>query len=93
MGVERAAPWAAHRHKPAVGATVVFQPHVQGASSAGHVGHVEKVYGNGWFLISEMAFYWNGGGFGACQLPLRPHRIRSELHLLGAALHSAVSAV
>ncbi|HEU5349697.1 MAG TPA: CHAP domain-containing protein [Ktedonobacterales bacterium] len=49
---------------PAVGATVVFQPHVQGASGVGHVGHVEKVYSNGWFLISEMSFYWNGGGWG-----------------------------
>ncbi|HKT37859.1 MAG TPA: CHAP domain-containing protein [Ktedonobacterales bacterium] len=50
--------------RPAVGATVVFQPHVQGASGGGHVGHVERVYSNGWFLISEMAFYWNGGGWG-----------------------------
>ena len=49
---------------PAVGATVVFQPGVQGASSEGHVGHVEAVYSNGWFLISEMSFYWNGGGWG-----------------------------
>jgi surface antigen len=28
------------------------------------VAHVEKVYPNGWFLISEMNFYWNGGGWG-----------------------------
>lgn len=49
---------------PAVGATVVFQPGVQGASGVGHVGHVEAVYSNGWFLISEMSFYWNGGGWG-----------------------------
>lgn len=49
---------------PAAGATVVFQPGVQGASGLGHVGHVERVYSNGWFLISEMSFYWNGGGWG-----------------------------
>ncbi len=49
---------------PRVGATVVFQPGVQGAGGAGHVAHVEKVYPNGWFLISEMNFYWNGGGWG-----------------------------
>ena len=48
---------------PAVGASVVFQPGVDGASSWGHVGHVEKVYSGGWFLISEMNFYWNGGGW------------------------------
>ncbi len=50
--------------RPVVGATVVFQPGVQGASGVGHVGHVEAVYSNGWFLISEMSFYWNGGGWG-----------------------------
>ncbi len=49
---------------PVVGATVVFQGGVQGADPAGHAGHVEAVYGNGWFLISEMNFYWNGGGWG-----------------------------
>jgi surface antigen len=49
---------------PAVGATVVFQPGVLGASSLGHVGHVEAVYSGGWFLISEMNMHWNGGGFG-----------------------------
>jgi surface antigen len=49
---------------PAVGSTVVFQPGVQGASGAGHVAHVEAVYPDGWFLISEMNFYWNGGGWG-----------------------------
>lgn len=46
------------------GATVVFQPGVQGAGGAGHVAHVVKVYPGGWFLISEMNFYWNGGGWG-----------------------------
>ncbi len=49
---------------PAAGATVVFQPGVQGAGGAGHVAHVEAVYPQGWFLISEMNFYWNGGGWG-----------------------------
>ncbi|HEU5441173.1 MAG TPA: CHAP domain-containing protein [Ktedonobacterales bacterium] len=49
---------------PAVGATAVFQGGVQGASGIGHVAHVEAVYGNGWFLVSEMNFYANGGGWG-----------------------------
>ena len=49
---------------PAVGATVIFQPGVQGASPEGHAAHVEAVYSNGWFLVSEMSFYWNGGGWG-----------------------------
>jgi surface antigen len=49
---------------PVVGATVVFQPGVLGASTGGHVGHVEAVYTGGWFLISEMNMSWNGGGFG-----------------------------
>jgi surface antigen len=51
-------------YAPWVGATVVFQPNVQGASSRGHVGVVEQILGGGWFLISEMNFYFNGGGFG-----------------------------
>lgn len=50
--------------KPVVGATVVFQPGVEGAGGTGHVGHVETVLGGGWFIISEMNFYWNGGGWG-----------------------------
>lgn len=49
---------------PVPNATVVFQPGIQGAGGAGHVAHVEKVYPYGWFLISEMNFYWNGGGWG-----------------------------
>jgi surface antigen len=49
---------------PAVGATVVFQPGVEGASGLGHVAHVEAVYSGGWFLISEMNMGWNGGGWG-----------------------------
>jgi surface antigen len=51
-------------YSPWVGATVVFQPGVQGASSSGHVGVVEQILSGGWFLISEMNFYFNGGGFG-----------------------------
>jgi surface antigen len=51
-------------HTPRAGATVVFQPGVEGAGGAGHVAHVEKVYPGNWFLISEMNFYWNGGGWG-----------------------------
>ncbi len=47
----------------AANATVVFMPGVQGASSAGHVSHVEKLLTGGWVLVSEMNFYWNGGGF------------------------------
>lgn len=49
---------------PRVGATVVFQPGVQGAGGAGHVAHVVKLYPDGWFLVSEMNFYFNGGGWG-----------------------------
>ncbi len=49
---------------PQVGATAVFQPGVQGASAIGHVGHVEELLNNGWFVISEMNFSWNGGGWG-----------------------------
>jgi surface antigen len=50
---------------PRPGATIVFQPWVQGASGLGHVGHVEEVYDRGgWLMISEMNFFWNGGGWG-----------------------------
>ncbi len=49
---------------PRVGATAVFQPGVQGAGGSGHVGHVEQVLSGGWFIISEMNFTWNGGGWG-----------------------------
>ena len=44
--------------EPAVGATVVYQ------GGLGHVSHVEALLGGGWFLVSEMNMYWNGGGFG-----------------------------
>jgi len=50
--------------RPVVGATVVFAPGVQGASALGHAGVVERVLGGGWLMISEMNFYWNGGGWG-----------------------------
>lgn len=49
---------------PQAGATVVFQPYVQGAGGGGHVGHVLAVYSSGWFLVEESNFWWNGGGFG-----------------------------
>lgn len=49
---------------PVAGSTVVFQPGVQGAGGAGHVAHVEEVYPGGWYLVSEMNFFWNGGGLG-----------------------------
>jgi hypothetical protein len=49
---------------PAVNATVMFRPGAQGAGGLGHVAHVEAVYPGGWFLVSEMNFYWNGGGWG-----------------------------
>lgn len=64
--------WAANAPKhgfktgttPRVGATVIFQRGVLGASSyAGHAAHVEKVYSGGWFLVSEMNFYAHGGGW------------------------------
>jgi surface antigen len=48
---------------PAANGTVVFAPGVQGAGNLGHVSHVEKVLTGGWVLVSEMNFYWNGGGF------------------------------
>lgn len=48
----------------AAGATVVFQPGVQGAGGGGHAAHVEQVLDNGWFILSEMNFSWNGGGWG-----------------------------
>lgn len=51
-------------YSPSVGATAVFQPGVQGAGSGGHVGHVVQILSGGWFIISEMNFYWNGGGWG-----------------------------
>lgn len=49
---------------PVAGATVIFQPGVEGAGGGGHAAHVEAVLGGGWFIISEMNFSWNGGGWG-----------------------------
>lgn len=46
---------------PRVGATVTFQPGVQGASPWGHVGHVVKIGANGWFLMEAMN---DNAGFG-----------------------------
>ncbi len=50
--------------RPVVGATATFQPGVEGAGGRGHVARVEAVLSNGWFIVSEMNFSWNGGGFG-----------------------------
>ena len=41
----------------------IYPGGVQGAGGAGHVAHVIAVYPDGWFLVSEMNFYWNGGGW------------------------------
>jgi len=49
---------------PSKNATVTFAPGTQGAGGAGHLAHVEAVYPAGWFLVSEMNFDWNGGGWG-----------------------------
>lgn len=48
---------------PRVGAVVFFAPHVQGASSDGHYAQVVAIGPSGWLLITEMNFYWRGGGF------------------------------
>ncbi|MEO7001635.1 MAG: CHAP domain-containing protein, partial [Ktedonobacterales bacterium] len=51
-------------YTPRAGATVVFAPGDQGASSGGHYGVVVAVARGGyWFLISEMNFTWRGAGF------------------------------
>ncbi|MGZ3675172.1 MAG: hypothetical protein ACXVCO_12770 [Ktedonobacterales bacterium] len=58
--------WGHYRRgsTPVPGATVVFAPGVQGASSGGHYGRVVAVYPGGhWLLISEMNFTWRGAGF------------------------------
>lgn len=52
------------RSWPVRGATVIFAPGVQGASALGHAGVVEQVLRHGWLVISEMNFFWNGGGWG-----------------------------
>ncbi len=49
---------------PVAGAAVWFDPNVQGASSEGHWAQAVAVSPGGyWVLITEMNFYWNGGGF------------------------------
>ena len=50
-------------YMPRVGATVVYQPYVQGASWLGHVAHVVSVLSGGRFVIEEMN-YQEGGGVG-----------------------------
>jgi hypothetical protein len=42
--------------KPAVGAIAVWQAHVDGAGSVGHVAYVEQVRGDGAFYVSEEDF-------------------------------------
>jgi surface antigen len=49
---------------PRVGATVVYQPGVQGASGLGHVAHVVALLSGGRFVVEEMNYYGFGGGFG-----------------------------
>jgi surface antigen len=49
---------------PRVGATVVYQAGVQGASSLGHVAHVVSLLSGGRFVVEEMNYYGYGGGFG-----------------------------
>ena len=49
---------------PRVSAVVFFAPGVQGASRAGHYAQVVAVAPGGyWLLITEMNFYYRGGGF------------------------------
>ena len=50
---------------PRVGATVWFDPGVQGAGPAGHYAELVAVNPDGyWLLISEMNDDWRGGGWG-----------------------------
>jgi len=49
---------------PKPGAVIFFAPHVQGAGDDGHYAQVVAVAPGGkWVLITEMNFYWRGGGF------------------------------
>lgn len=51
-------------NRPVPGATVYFAPGVQGASHAGHYAHVVAIAPGGfWVLVTEMNFYWRGGGW------------------------------
>ncbi len=54
----------ARQSQPIAGSVAVFAPGNQGASAGGHYAQVVAVLGNGWVLVSEMNFYWRGGGFG-----------------------------
>jgi hypothetical protein len=54
-----------HSSTPVAGAAVWFNPNVQGAGSAGHWANVVAVSPDHyWVLITEMNFYWRGGGWG-----------------------------
>ena len=49
---------------PTPGAVVYFAPGVQGASSGGHYAQVVAVAPDHyWVLVTEMNFYWRGGGW------------------------------
>lgn len=72
MQLGSAASWAANApsrgfavgRTPRAGAVAVFQPGVEGAGANGHVAVVEQVLSGGWFIVSEMNFGANGGGWG-----------------------------
>lgn len=49
---------------PHSGDVVHFNAGVQGAGGAGHYAQVVAARSDGWLLITEMNFYWRGGGFG-----------------------------
>ena len=71
IGLGDAKDWADHARYiglpvgtvPRVGATVVFPAYFDDNSDGdGHVAHVEAVYSNGWFLVSEMNALAGGWG-------------------------------
>lgn len=52
-------------HTPIVGATVWFDPNVQGAGGDGHYAELVAINPDGyWLLISEMNDNWRGAGWG-----------------------------
>ena len=59
--------WGRQYHRssvPTPGAVVYFSPGVQGASSGGHYAQVVGVASDHyWVLVTEMNFYWRGGGW------------------------------
>jgi hypothetical protein len=59
--------WGREYHRsstPTPGAVVYFSPYVQGASSGGHYAQVVAVAPDHyWVLVTEMNFYWRGGGW------------------------------